>query len=576
MLLNREVVAAPPWEAHIAGFCFYVVRKDMNILRFHERAFNPKVDISVFILTVILLFFGRLRCFSPDIGLSFDEAVFIARAMALVDDPIFWRSVHGTSAGPLIHYPIALLIYLGAPLDFRTMAGLSVACYAIALSATYVSLIYLVGRSVALAATIPFIVLLSFTREADFLQYNSETLPVLLALVGVMFCEIFHAKQPLKIRYLLLAGCFFGLIPWAKLQAAPFAATLIGIYGLRLTLKLKQDASSTYFNFLKRITILPSSPISLTALLVGTIVPTLAGSVVLFRYGLIEEAWFTYVQSNLYLTTTVVDARTGGFLGRLQVVKAVLLSRSTFLIPLLFTSYSIWLFFRTVRCGQIRLRQNIFLFTSAFTLFSCCLFVFVASGKGYPHYLIYAIFPLLFMLAAILGSMVLRERLFLVSALTLCGALCPLIQRDEVASDYQEPKDVTEVANYLRGTTKGEKLAVWAVTPWLYAATGLAPTTREIKPDFAFYPGVAQPIRDLFEARFVEDMRRKKTSLVIQAATIPSWDYVEPGLRKEDFPLVQKFLEEGFMAPVEVGGFLIYRAKKDKNSPLQTPERRRD
>lgn len=50
--------------------------------------------------------------------LNTDESQFIAGALTLAHDPVFWRSVDGMTAGPLVFYALLPWTWLGVPLGY--------------------------------------------------------------------------------------------------------------------------------------------------------------------------------------------------------------------------------------------------------------------------------------------------------------------------------------------------------------------------------------------------------------------------------------------------------------------------
>jgi hypothetical protein len=147
-----------------------------------------------------------------------DESQFIAGAMALAEDPVFWRSVDGVTSGPLDFYVLLPLHWLGLPLDYFTAR-------VTALLLTWGTLLF-IQRSfraaappgVAQLAVLPGAVFFATATAADFVHYSSELAPLALLALAVSQIE----RRPLAAAF--VAGC----LPWAKLQAAPLAVAVVG------------------------------------------------------------------------------------------------------------------------------------------------------------------------------------------------------------------------------------------------------------------------------------------------------------------------------------------------------------
>ncbi len=147
-----------------------------------------------------------------------DESQFIAGAMALAHDPVFWRSVDGVTSGPLDYYAPLPLHWLGLPLDYF---GARVT----ALFLTWALLLLLyrtfraqVASGVAQLAVLPGAVFFAVATHADFVHYSSELTP--LTLLALSVC--------LLTRYPLASVFVAGCLPWAKLQASPLVLVIVG------------------------------------------------------------------------------------------------------------------------------------------------------------------------------------------------------------------------------------------------------------------------------------------------------------------------------------------------------------
>lgn len=147
-----------------------------------------------------------------------DESQFIAGAMALAQDPVFWRSVDGVTSGPLDFYALLPLHWLGLPLDYFTARVTALLLSWLAL--LFVQRLFrgLAPEGVAQLAVLPGAVFFATATAGDFVHYSSELVP--LALLALAASQI--ERRPLAAAF--VAGC----LPWAKLQAAPLAVGVIG------------------------------------------------------------------------------------------------------------------------------------------------------------------------------------------------------------------------------------------------------------------------------------------------------------------------------------------------------------
>jgi hypothetical protein len=178
------------------------------------------------LLLIGTLFIARLPTFLPGC-LNPDEAMFVAGAMKLRHYPVFWLSLDGATSGPLNYYPLTLLNILGLPLDFATARVLNVLCIGGAIAVVYcIARLSMAEWAARLTPLPPLAAAMAF-RGSDFLHYSSECVSVLLIAVGtwLLFAENLsnRADWPRGVAIGLVAV----LIPLAKLQAAPIAATIV-------------------------------------------------------------------------------------------------------------------------------------------------------------------------------------------------------------------------------------------------------------------------------------------------------------------------------------------------------------
>src|SRR5438477_12933425 len=112
------------WSVACSAFALVAALSLIAFSFDRERAWwqNP-VLFSVAMLGVLLAFrwpmlFDNRQYPDPD------ESQFIAGALRLRHDPVFWRSVDGTTYGPLVQWPLLLASFVRR-LDFTTARTIS-------------------------------------------------------------------------------------------------------------------------------------------------------------------------------------------------------------------------------------------------------------------------------------------------------------------------------------------------------------------------------------------------------------------------------------------------------------------
>ncbi|WP_439557089.1 hypothetical protein [Dyadobacter sp.] len=187
-----------------------------------------KLSSGAFVLLgILLLFLMRMPVIVFNRELNPDESQMLSHAITLFQDPVYWRSVDGTTIGPLDNYLLVVPRLLGFEINYTSGRLMGLLCSAGSLLLLFFSLKNWFGESTARLAWIVPLFLLSFTQEVDFVHYSSEQLPVfLLALCIWLLSRISVQNGSLKSNAFLL-GLVAGAVPFAKLQAVPQAFVLV-------------------------------------------------------------------------------------------------------------------------------------------------------------------------------------------------------------------------------------------------------------------------------------------------------------------------------------------------------------
>src|SRR5688500_1496949 len=79
-----------------------------------------RFDLRFLLIAIACLFAWRWPFLLESREFNPDESQLIAGAMTLTFDPVFWRSVDGTTSGPLNFYALLPMHAIGLPLDYFT------------------------------------------------------------------------------------------------------------------------------------------------------------------------------------------------------------------------------------------------------------------------------------------------------------------------------------------------------------------------------------------------------------------------------------------------------------------------
>lgn len=188
------------------------------------------VNRRVFLVSMLgLLFLLRLPSIVFDYEINPDESQMITQALTLRHDPVYFRSVDGTTGGPLDSYFLILPSLIGLPFDYITAHLTAFFLISACLWLLFRTARLWFGEPAARLALLPLVLVLGLTQNGDFLHYNSELVPLLLlSLSYYLYAKLLAQDQP-RIGHMALIGLLLGMVPFGKLQAVPLAAT-VGLF----------------------------------------------------------------------------------------------------------------------------------------------------------------------------------------------------------------------------------------------------------------------------------------------------------------------------------------------------------
>jgi hypothetical protein len=427
--------------------------------------------------------------------LNADESQVISHAITLAVDPVFWRSVDGTTIGPLDIYALLLPRLAGLPFDYTAARLVGLLCIGGAWLFLYLALRNRTqSPQTARLASLPAAAVLLFTQHPDLVHYSSEHLPVLLLALALWTSTLPRLNDGL--RYLLV-GLLLGMVPFAKLQGVPLA----GAIGLALALPLIRDRAGYLLGALV-----------LGGLLFPVLVFAWAAS-----YGVFGDVIDFYIRGNLVYQTNATLAESFQSLWR------TLLTLPELLGALLF---GLLLAGLALRRPAARTNLGVLaLLTLAASLFSI-----LKTGNAFGHYLLWLLIPLTLVCGWALhrlangGGGVPRATVLMVLAAGLLlpvGLLAGRYQRTGAVNAYPSTpaqnrtlarSPLSEaIARYARGT---DRLVVWGWACRFYVETGLAQGTAENHSERCIYD---HPLRELYRRRYLADMMLNQPMVFVDA-----------------------------------------------------------
>jgi hypothetical protein len=471
-----------------------------------------------------------------------DEAQMVAGARRLFVDPVFWRSVDGTTGGPLLYYALALLRLAGLPLNFATARIANLLCVWGMIVFLYMAARLLMPEWAARMSILPLHLAAMQIRFHEFLQYSSESLPNALIALSVWLSfrcyAADRAKYPGKPRWWFLLGVSLALFPIAKLQATPMAAFL---GAAAVAIWLKRDSRQWQ---------------SAGWLLAGG-ASVLAALIVLFAcFGLYGDFYQSYWINNLLYARQPELAWTPALLLKFffltEDMRRILVWPVVFIV--LVVLHQAWQRkWRPSPAGIL-----------AMGLFLASLYAIMQPGRPFHHYLLFLLVPVfLGVVAAFRAELSSGFRPAVLGAVFLfVTVVVPVFQQSDAEAvltafaalpevqTTPEEKRLAEIAN------PGDLVAVWGWYPELYVLTGTVPATREAQTQRQIEDG---PQRAYYRKRFLDDMRRTPPKVFVDAVA-PS----RPRFRDRDkegsdaVPELREYLSSQFELAGQVNDVRFY------------------
>ena len=473
-------------------------------------AFHPSVNRRVFMaLAIGVLFLLRLPSIVFNAEVNPDESQMITQALTLRYDPVYFRAVDGTTAGPLDSYFLVLPSLFGLPFDYITAHLMAFGLVAVYLWLLFGTARLWFGEPAARLALLPLVFMLGLTQSGDFLHYNSELIAlVLLGGSYYLYATQLTRKQPTLGRIALI-GLLLGMVPFSKLQAVPLAA-VVGLF--------------VVIDLLSRQTTVAAKA--------GRIV-VLGISAALFPLFVMLLTWLNGVYDDFITFYILGNFQYGGNTDQWQSLLQLpdFFQKGTEFDWLVKLTAGVWLtgFIVALR-RNIRFNRNVWQVGGfVLLLLVATLFAITRTGSGYVHYLYFLTGPLLFGLGYGWQQLLANERLGRwVSAgaiavfLALFGVKATLnyvqdVPMNPYPSNRQngwtlQPSPVSKVvAKYAR---PGEKLVVWGWRCDYYVQTQMPQGVAE---NHSIRSAFAHPLLTTYQQRYIRDFVRSFPPVFVDA-----------------------------------------------------------
>ena len=478
---------------------------------------SPAV-VSILLIAWVLLL--RMPSVLIPHELNVDESGILAQGMKYVLDPLPWRSVDGTTSGPVNAYLLSVLL-LGFKPSYILLHLTATALVCLHILVAYRTLLNLCSPRVAAVIILPMTLFYALASDSEYLHYSSELLPTLLLAAGFYFLVRWLSMPPESSRrqtlLLFLGALAIGLAPWCKVQAVPIAGAL-WIPGIAAVLKATPPLSPAR-----------SSPVQVLAFCTGGLLPTVLFLIVLALSGTIMHFWYSYVMGNIFYAGRKTLTQT---LGDIWGVFRYSRLRSLLLINILLGAFCLAGLKKDGMTPQERERWIL----GILGLYSAAsFFAVLRPSTSFPHYIIFLVHPMTYLAAVLvprtlrwLGSM--RRTPLWMRILTVAVSVTVAIiyfreaiwyglyvsqTIQEYSSPYTDSNEEVAIAiKRIKEKYTVRSLSIWGWAPGVFVLTGMPPATRDVIGHYLVSPG---PLQEYFRKRYVLDLTNKMPDLFIDA-----------------------------------------------------------
>ncbi len=463
-----------------------------------------------------------------------DESQLLAGGLTLAERGWLWKIDMGT-CGPWSFLPLALPGWLGWPVDYTSGRCLALLMSWGSILFVWLGLRHLFSDHLARVLVLPMGCMIVCAKFDEFVMYSSEHPPLLyLAAAFWLLLTAFDRQGSVLSRARLFGGGFLlGMLPFAKLQAAPLGV-IVG--GCVLIWILRQPG-------------VPWSRRGRDAgwLLAGVL---LAVGVILSGYawqGLLGHFYHSYLEMNVIYAGDRAYPWSG-FFPSLWVMTGLAWGFGIYLWPS-WVMTALALPF----CLQVAapLRRHLVL---GGLLFLGGYYVVAAPGRTSTHYLQFIVLPTTIFLAVLYGGLLLRpgwprwrRALWYVPVLGLGVGL----QVHHYYSAHWRPHfgNLAEARTLARGPVAqsmepylrpGDTLSVWGWASFYYVQTQLPQATREAHTERQLAPSA---LREYYRSRYFADLQANRPVFFLDAVGKENFGFKErSGNGHETFPLLRDYI----------------------------------
>jgi hypothetical protein len=464
-------------------------------------------------VAVVLLFLLRLPSLVYNREINPDESQMITQGRTLAIDPVYFRSVDGTTIGPLDSYALIIPSWFGLSFDYIAARLLGFGLIAGSLIFLFLTARRWFGSVPARMTLLLTVFALGLTQNGDLLSYCSELVPVFLLSIGTWLFARIEARPSVSLRLFFLVGVLIGATPLGKVQGVPLAFVL-GLF--------------VFFSLLTKPGSLQTKLLQAALFAVGIALVPAAFIGMVAANGLYDDFWTFYIEGNLRY-----GGNTSHWQNMLGFGSHLAKGEEFGWLMVLATLLGGWAMVYYSKLTQRPLLTISWLVRLGFIGFSLLggFFAVTRTGTEFVHYFYFLLGPL-FLIIALSGAMLqlpnpkrTTNRIPLAICLLFLGAgvakglwhysqnipLNPYPTDNRVGFSTPQPPIVQQIRKY---AAENEPLVVWGWRCDYYVSAAMPQGTAENHSERCVF---VSPMTPVYQQRYLNDFLRSKPPVFVDA-----------------------------------------------------------
>lgn len=485
----------------------------------------------LFLLLIFITFVAfRLPAVVYNDALNPDESMFIVGAMTLARNPVYWESVDGCTSGPFSFYAItAFCEWFRQPYDYVSARIVGLGLMLSNLILNFFALRKFFSTTVAALSIFTVTAFLATTQSPDFVHFSSEHLPIfLLSIMSLGYAIIAH-EPTLKKSHLFWLGFVAGMIPFAKLQAAPVAA-LLSIVSYVLIYQRKKNKAIPYF-----------AVFTLGCICIPILLFT-SGA----YFGFLEEIWVYYIQHNLSYGAQVSVIN--------SIFRSIVEPDTIFIKALVLLAIGLFGYVVLYKKQYVPRPKSMFIIA----FLASSIFAVYKPGYLFPHYLLFLVFPGAFLFAYALDELMAAPNIYLKNIVVAAGLLIILgftlvIPAKNVYVSHQNssrPLAISPISKeILKYSHPNESLSIWGESGKHYLATK---RIQGIRWSHTYWGMYSDSLQRLFKQEYVRKLQADLSPVFIDTHVNEGSFMLRNKCGYETVPELKKLIDTNYVLIAEI------------------------